>query len=172
MKDGINLLYGDGKRRWCFPRLATIMGDYEEAWRYCGVIQGHCVICTIPTFRRSKEGELHVNVERNNHDARTGAESLRLRTEYKNNPSPGTLQQLNYKDYQPINLFTDDFPLPGCSIYDTLAPDLFHQISKNFHDQVFEKWYKAVIKMGSSESILNTELDTRFQYIPIFQDLR
>lgn len=77
MANGVNLLCGDGERRWCFPRIAAFMGDYEEAWRAGGVIHGNCVVCTMPTLR--KMTEYHVNVERINHDVRTGAESLRLR---------------------------------------------------------------------------------------------
>jgi Plavaka transposase len=172
MADGINLLCGDGKRRWCFPRFATFMGDYEEAWRACGVLHGHCVACTIPTFRRTKEGEFHVNIERNDHVARTGAESLRLREEYKAAPSRAALRKLNDKGYHTIDLFTDQFPIPGCSIYDAIAPDLLHQASKNFRDQIFDKWCQAVVKTGTSESALNAELDSRFQHIPAYQGLR
>ena len=171
MANGVNLLCGDGERRWCFPRIAAFMGDYEEAWRAGGVIHGNCVVCTMPTLRKTTEH--HVNVERINHDARTGAESLRLREQYKEDPTPAALTELKDKGYHAVDLFTDKFPIPGCCIYSTIAPDLLHQASKNFHDQVFIKWCKAVSKsMGVTEKALDAELDARFQHIPAYQGLR
>src|SRR5271170_575993 len=131
MTDGVNLLCGDGKRRWCFPRLAAFMGDYEEAWRVCGVTRNYCVVCTMPSLR-GKDVDPAIN--RKNCPPRTSEESLRLRTSYKAQPD-----ELRKYGYQAINLFTDDAPFPGCSIYDSVAPDLLHQASKNFYDQVFTK---------------------------------
>jgi hypothetical protein len=164
MRDGINLLYGDGKRRWCFPRLVVFMGDYEEAWRVCDVRRNHCVVCTMPGLRKK---DVDPTVDRKNYPPRTGEESLRLRMSYKDQPE--TLKQ---HDYHAIDLFTDDTPFPGCSIYDSITPDLLHQASKNFYDQVYLKWRLGVIKLGISEAILNTELDARFQHVPSYPGLR
>ena len=112
-------------------------------------------------------------MERINHDARTGAESLRLREQYKEDPTPAALTELKDKGYHPVDLFTDKFPIPGCCIYSAIAPDLLHQASKNFHDQVFIKWCKAISKsMGVTEKALDAELDARFQHIPAYQGLR
>ena len=173
MKEGVNFICGDGNRRLCFPRLAAFMGDYEEAWRACGVVAGHCVKCVIPSFRNhSREHEFDADVERDQHDARTAEEAIRLRAEYQKEPSGPKLLALNRKGYHQVNLFTDPIPFPKCSIYDVFAPDLLHQVSKNFHDQLFTKWTSAVVKTGPSPSALNAELDARFQHIPAYQGLR
>jgi hypothetical protein len=140
MEKGINLFCGDGQRRFCFPRLAAFMGDYEEAWRLTGVVHGHCINCTIPSVRiHSKEDEFDANIERNHYDARTGEDAIRLRAEYNKEPTRQALQELNRKGYHPVELFTDMTSFPKCSIYDAIAPDLLHQASKNFHDQIFKK---------------------------------
>jgi len=127
MKEGVNFICGDGNRRLCFPRLAAFMGDYEEAWRACGVVAGHCVKCVIPSFRNhSREHEFDADVERDRHDARTAEEAIRLRAEYQKEPSGPKLLALNRKGYHQVNLFTDPIPFPKCSIYDVFAPDLLH----------------------------------------------
>jgi hypothetical protein len=173
MQEGINLLCGDGQRRLCFPRLAAFMGDYEEAWRLSGVVHGHCVNCTVPSFRiHSKEDEFDANVERKRHDARTGEDAIHHRVEFNNQPTRQALQELNRKGYHPVELFTDTIPFPKCSIYDAIAPDLLHQVSKNFHDQIFKKWSSAVVASGTSLAALNAELDARFQHIPAYPGLR
>jgi Plavaka transposase len=164
MKDGVNLLCGDGKRRWCFPRLAAFMGDYEEAWRVCGVRRNYCVVCTMPSLRAK---DVDPALDRKNCPPRTGTESLQLRTLYKDQP-----EILKQHGYQSVNLFTDEACFPGCSIYDAIAPDLLHQASKNFHDQVFAKWRKAVLKLGATEATLAAELDARFQHVPTYPGLR
>jgi len=102
-------------------------------------MHGHCVACIIPTFHRSKEGELHANLEWQDHNARTGIKSLCLRKKYQAKPDKKALQELNNQDYHSLDLFTDDVPLQECSIYDAIVPDLLHQASKNFHDQIFDK---------------------------------
>ena len=164
MRDGVNLLCGDGKRRWCFPRLAAFMGDYEEAWRVCGVKRNFCVVCTMPALRQK---DVDPAVDRKNCPPRTGEESLRLRTSYKDRP-----ETLKAHGYHAIDLFTDDVPFPSCSIYDSIAPDLLHQASKNFYDQVFPKWRLSVIKLGTSDAALTAELDARFQHVPTYPGLR
>jgi len=173
MEEGINLLCGDGQYRLCFPRLAAFMGDYEEAWRVAGVVHGHCVNCTIPSFRNhSREDEFDAHVKQNHPNLRTGEEANRLRAEYSNDPTRQALQELNRKGYHPIELFTDMVPFPKCSIYDAIAPDLLHQASKNFYDQVYKKWSAAVVASGTSLAALNAELDARFQHIPHYPGLR
>jgi len=140
MEKGVNLFCGDGNRRLCFPRLGAYMGDYEEAWRACGMVAGHCIKCVIPSFRNhSREDEFDAHIEQDHHDIRTAEEAIRLRTEYLKEPRGSALLELNRKGYHSVSLFTDSIPFSKCSIYDAFAPDLLHQVAKNFHDQVFAK---------------------------------
>ena len=169
MRIGINLLCGDGNRRLCFPRLCAFMGDYEEAWRSCGVKHGYCVKCRIPSTRRRADPTIDLKLL--TRTPRTGEESLRLRNNAKNTPQAS--KELKDSGYHPVDLFTDDVPFLKCSIFDAIAPDLLHQASKNFRDQIYDKWRQAIIKEGTvTEDTLDAEMDARFQHIPAYTGLR
>jgi hypothetical protein len=163
MRDGINLFYGDGKRRWYFPRLIVFMDDYKEIWRVYDIKWNYYIIYIISALWWK---DMDPIINRKNYPLRTDEESLRFRMLYKDQS-----EILKKYDYHIINLFTDDISFSDYSIYDSIILDLFHQISKNFYNQVFLKWWLDIIKLGINEIILTTKLNTRFQYISIYPGL-
>jgi hypothetical protein len=168
MEEGINILCADGHRRLCFPRFAAYICDYEEAWRLAGLLKGNCVKCTIQSSRnQSQEEDFDPDIERRNYPLRTSDEAASLRARF------GDEKALGDYGYRHIIPFTENcLKTSGCSIHDAVAPDLLHQVSKNFYDQIFKKWLAGVKAEGATDEALKAELDSRFQHTPSYPRLK
>ena len=189
MDNGIRLLCGDGHERLCFPVLCQYIGDMEEQWTLTCLIRPSCPKCPkryYSIFKLTETASSGDNLETNwSHDPddevliralkrrRTDADVTRLREAVRN----GTMNHLALHElgFHPDSPFSDQYPWNG--ILDSVGPDLLHQVSKCFLDDVFHKWlYPLVINVykekGFSEAMIESELDCRFTLIPPFKELR
>jgi len=201
MEDGVNLLCPDGNRRHCFPVLAQYVADYEEQRLLASILQGFCPKCVIPAFRKNdsesmgpgrgnipqsleeedQEFLVDASILQHSHGPRENDDAQRLRRVHKDDPK--TLRRFGYHGTIPFterHVFT--------SIYDALAPDLLHQVSKCFYDYVHQ-WVLAIIgdqtpdalrkrkrtnTTGTKPSKRKTrgEIDARFSQLPPYPGLR
>ena len=200
MEDGINLLCPDGKRRYIVPVLAQYLADYEEQRLLGSILQGCCPKCTIPAFRKTEaehsrlpavpevfeqdENDFYVAAGSRNahHRPREYDEARRVRLALRHD-----LKALRALGYHPTTPFTERHI--HTSIYDCLAPDLLHQVSKCFYDYIHQ-WVLAIIgdkpaallpnarkhlrngKPKSSKRKTRGEIDARFSHLPPYPDLR
>jgi hypothetical protein len=169
MDDGVLILCGDGKQRLCFPRFATYIADYEEQRQLASILSGYCPKCIIPAFRHGSD-DVNPWCEREPHLPRDQHDALRCRAMYEANGDLATLRSFGY---HPVTPFSDHNPIPGCSMHNALAPDLLHQVSKNFLDMVhFKVMLVMVAELGVSKEKVRDELDARFTQIPLYPGLK
>ena len=170
MEDGVSIFCGDGSRRLCFPRLAQYLADYEEQRVLACIVNQHCPKCTIPSFARSQRTPLTCDAR--DYLARTGDYAYEHRSRHADD-----IEALSMFGYHPAEPFTERYyhlsSSLDCSIYDALALDLLHQMSKNFFDFIYASWKKLMIDVeGWSEAKLYQELDARFSEVPLYYNLR
>jgi hypothetical protein len=200
MDEGINMLCPDGNRRYIVPVLAQYLADYEEQRLLGSILQGCCPKCVIPAFKKpSSNGDALIapsaeQLEQDDDDfyvegqsdaaygPRDEYEARRLRLLYREEPK--TLRTFGYHSTMP---FTERHI--HSSIYDCLAPDLLHQISKCFYDYIHQ-WVLVIIgeklpppkgntrkrlRNGvpkASKRKIRGEIDARFSHLPPYPDLR
>jgi Plavaka transposase len=170
MEEGVSIKCGDGHTRLCFPRLSQYVADYEEQRVLAGILSGYCPKCTIPAFRTVEEDDDMIFPS--DYPPRDGDHALEHRTRHGHD-----VNELKVYGYHPLTPFSEYHHHKGsarlCSIYEALAPDLLHQVSKNFFDYVYKIIKAAMIKIvGVSEKKLFRELDARFSQIPMFRGLK
>lgn len=172
-EDGVNILCGDGYRRHCFPRLAQYIADYEEQRDLAGILQGRCTKCQIPIYSKIETDPSLMHHWRRDFPPRTTADAMYLREHLRDDPD----QLRRTFGYLPgIAPFSDSphEPQPGCTIFDALAPDTLHQVTKNFFDRLVQQWVKGAIEHQSqaSKARIQAEIDQRLKQLPPFPGLR
>jgi hypothetical protein len=171
-EDGVNILCGDGVRRLCFPRFAGYIADYEEQRDLAGILQGRCTKCTIPVFSANNP-QATIHHWRRTFKPRTWEDAMNLR-ERLGDDSDRLGKEFGYlPDVLP---FSDGprQPQPGCTMFDALAPDTLHQVTKNFHDRLVKQWVNEGIHLGQAVALpdLLAEIDQRMKQLPPFGGLR
>ena len=203
MEDGINMICPDGKHRLCVPVLAQYISDYKEQRSVACVLQGFCPKCGIPMFRKptadtpdvantlegfeQDEDEFLVDTVNltTQHPPRDNFEAKHLRAFYQNDPK--ALWRYGYHATIPFierHIYS--------SVYNSLASDLLHQVSKCFYDYIHQ-WVLIIISekpMGASHPArgkanatgaarkadskqkVRGEIDVRFSHIPLYPGLR
>ena len=135
------------------------------------ILSGWCPKCLLPSYRSVEESTLQLNervkLESKKHTRRDGPHAHESRSRL----SERELKSIGYHADTP---FTEGSARTGCSIYDMLAPDLLHQVSKNFHDFLVHQIFVAlgVIHKGIPRTKLVAEIDNRFSQIPMYSKLR
>ena len=162
MEDGINLRCPDGKRWHCFPIIASYIADYEEQRVLARIFSSWCPKCTIPSFQRERPPD--PGFESLNHAPRGQEEAYRLRNLYKNDAA--SLKRHGYKRTFP---FTQNHPFSD--IYDALAPDLLHQVTKCFFNYIHKILVDLIDKRANSTKSKG-EIDARFSHIPPYPHLK
>jgi hypothetical protein len=172
-EDGVNLLCGDGNRRHCFPRFAQYIADYEEQRELAGILQLRCPKCMIPTYSKTNPDPDLEHHWRRQFEPRTMLQSMHLRGHLRDDPD---ILRQQYGYLPEITPFCEapHEPQPGCTIFDALAPDTLHGVTKNFFDRVVQKWVKGAMEKQSSASkaLIEAEIDQRLKQLPPFPGLR
>ena len=170
-EDGFNVLCGDGQRRHCFPRFAQYIADYEEQRDLAGITSLRCTKCKIPPYlKRNPTPTVHH--WRRRFPPRTMEDAMNLRGLHEDDPD----RLRREFGYLPgVVPFSDAprEPQPGCTVFDALAPDTLHQVTKNFFDRLMQ-WVKQALEkeVGASRAKIQAEIDQRLKQLPPFPGLR
>jgi hypothetical protein len=173
VEDGVNILCGDSNRQHCFPPFARYIADYEEQRDLAAILQLRCTKCEIPTYSKTNTHPDLVHHWRREFPPRTMLEAMQLCGYYRNDP-----QRLRQEfGYLPgIMPFSDAprEPQLGCTIFDALAPDTLHQVTKNFWDRLVKQWVNGAIEKQNNASKLRVqaEIDQHLKQLPPFPGLR
>jgi hypothetical protein len=111
-------------------------------------------------------------IQPNDYPPRDGDHAYEFRTRFRED-----VEELKKHGYHLTTPFSEHHIQRGysisCSIYDALAPDLLHQMSKNFFDYIYKITWKSMKELlGVTEKRLFAELDARFSQIPMFRHLK
>jgi hypothetical protein len=152
-QDGVIMVSGDGLTRLCFPILAVYVGDYPEQVLVTLVKTGKCAVCDVP---RNRIGDLRSTGRARdirpihaalNQIARGPAKFARACLAAGIKP----IQKPFWKD------------LPFVNIYDSITPDILHQMYQGVLKHVIN-WIRSACG--------DAEIDARCRRLPASHHIR
>lgn len=154
-KSGIFMTTGDGFTHRCHPLLACFVGDYPEQVLTTATFNGECPICPTP---RDHLGEYNPD---DTVELREPERVLHALNSFHDNPA-GFLQACKTIGVKPI---VDPFwkHLPYTQIYQSITPDILHQLYQGVVKHVIG-W---IIKAYGA-----TEIDARCRRMPPNHNIR
>ncbi|KAJ4484458.1 hypothetical protein C8R41DRAFT_921708 [Lentinula lateritia] len=144
----------DGFIRSVYALLAAYIADYPEQCRIACCKRNSCPQCTVTPKKRGL-------LEPANSVYREPVDIINTLARQSQGYKPSKFKTLNML---PINPFWKDLPL--CHIFESMTPDLLHQMHKGVFADHVSSWTKKSIVNGGEE------IDARFRVMPPHPTLR
>ncbi|KAI0069812.1 hypothetical protein K474DRAFT_1687663 [Panus rudis PR-1116 ss-1] len=150
-ESGVEMVCADGLIRQVYPILAAYIADHPEQCLVVNVQENRCPKGTVDPKERGEPTEcLLQKVD----------ETLKLLTDHKDGKDDGRFTQLGLRPvYEPFWQ-----GLPHCNIYETLTPDILHQLHKGVFKTHLSTWCAKILG--------DEELDRRFKAVSDAPGLR